>query len=59
MRDGPLPEWMDHAIPAAAIVGLLLVVLVLLSGCVTLHDCRARINGAVQLGCQWAFSAAP
>lgn len=35
------------------------VIVLWLTGCVTLHDCAASVNGAVQLGCQWAFSAAP
>ena len=35
------------------------IVLWLLTGCVTLHDCNARVNGALHVGCQWAFSAAP
>ena len=35
------------------------VIVLWLTGCVTLHDCNARVDNALYWGCRWAFSAAP
>lgn len=50
MRDGPAPRWMQHFIPAAAAVGLVLLILVL-AGCAGFQECRPHFVGGVFMKC--------
>ncbi len=59
MRDGPLPDWMNHAIPGLVLFALLLLIGMALGGCVTVHECGVGFEQRkLQAGCEWDFSQA-